>query len=551
MIKGLLTLCLMALIAQQINAQTVSKNAADTSKVVTITSAFKPSLRPSSKINFSAATPFIDNSKVTMQYVVPAQNISFGYQAVAVTPLAYVADSSKAQKRNHFIKVGLGNYNAMVAEAGFNVGDGIKNNTFITGGLQKIKGALFAQEYSDVNFSIHSVHQIGEAHDFSVKFTTGSTTRYAYGFRPTTIPYTKDNILNKYNSAGVSVHLSNKTDALFGIHYAPSVSFNYLQSGVEEREYETSIAAPISKNLGTDFKISLQPTVSFSSTVLPLIPNNLTINNNLFSMPSTFSWITSKFQVHLGAAPTSNNGVYAVLPDVKAVAVLPNNLVRFEIGWVGRYEKNNLRSLVAFNPWVRVPNSFSNTKVVEQYLGVKIPVGDHFSYGATLSLFEYENQALFVNSFTDGRLFKVLFEPTMRAFQFHANMSYTLQDKLNILGGIRFKKYSGLTVQKEAWGLLPLELNGSVHWKFSNKLSFTSSVYAWDGAQSLNAQLVAKKLPAAADFSIGATLAVVKNAKFWLQVNNLLNNKYERWNQYEVFGRNVVAGFVYSFSGKQ
>jgi hypothetical protein len=410
---------------------------------------------------------------------------------------------------------------------------------------------LFAQEYSDVNFSINSVHQIGEAHDFSVKFTTGSTTRYAYGFRPTTIPYTKDNILNKYNSAGVSVHLSNKTDALFGIHYSPSISFNFLQSGVEEREYETSISAPVSKNLGTDFKISLQPTVSFSSTVLPLIPNNLTINNNLFSMPSTFSWITDKFQIHLGAAPTSNNGVYAVLPDVKAVAVLPNNPVRFEIGWSGRFDKNNLRSLAAFNPWVRVPNSFSNTKVVEQYLGVKIPVGDHFSYGATLSLFEYENQALFVNSFTDGRLFKVLFEPTMRAFQLHANMSYTLQDKLNIICGIRFKKYSGLTVQKEAWGLLPLELNGSLHWKFSDKISFTSSVYAWDGAQSLNAQLVSKKLPAAADFSVGATLSVVKNAKFWLQVNNLLNNKYERWNQYEVFGRNVVAGFVYSFSGKQ
>ena len=135
--KAWLPVCLMALFAQQIIAQTVTKNNTDTSKVVTITSAFKPSLRPSSKINFSAATPFIDNSKVSMQYVVPAQNISFGYQAVAVTPLAYIADSTKAQKRNHFIKVGLGNLNAMIAEAGFNVGDGIKNNTFITGGLQK------------------------------------------------------------------------------------------------------------------------------------------------------------------------------------------------------------------------------------------------------------------------------------------------------------------------------------------------------------------------------------------------------------------------------
>ena len=532
------------------SAQSVSKNTTDTAKVVTITSAFKPSLRPQSKINFLAATPFLDNSKVAMQYVIPSQNISFGYQAVAVTPLAYVPDSVMLSRRNHFIKVGLGNLNTIVAEAGFNIGDGVKNNTYIGGGYKKMKGPLFAQEFTDINFSINSAHQIGEAHDLSVKFTTASTTRYAYGFKPASIPYTKDNILNKYNSAGITVHLANKTDAFFGIHYTPTISFDYLQSGIDEREFETSIAAPVSKNLGTDFKISLQPTASFSNTILPTIPSNLTIVNNLFSIPSTFSWITNKFQVHLGAAPTINNGTYAVLPQVSGVAILPNNGLRIELGWAGHFEKNNLRSLVAINPWVRIPNNFSNTKITEQFLGVKLPIGNHFTYGARLSLLEYENQALFANAFTDGRLFKVLFEPTLRALQLQANVSYTLQDKLNILGGITYKKFSDLTVQKEAFGLLPLEFNGSLHWKFSDKLSITSTLYAWDGAQAMDAQMSIKKLPAAADFSVGATYAVVKSAKFWLQLNNLLDNRYQRWNQYEVFGRNVVAGFVYSFSGK-
>ena len=543
-------LAMTAFWALHSSAQSVSKNTADTTKVVTITSSFKPSLRPQSKINFLAATPFLDNSKVAMQYLIPSQNISFGYQAVAVTPLAYVPDSVILSRRNHFIKVGLGNLNTIIAEAGFNIGDGVKNNTYIGGGYKKMKGPLFAQEFTDINFSINSAHQIGDAHDLSVKFTTASTTRYAYGFKPTTIQYTKDNILNKYNSAGITVHLANKTDAFFGIHYTPTISFDYLQSGVDEREFETSIAAPVSKNLGTDFKISLQPTASFSNTILPTIPSNITIVNNLFSMPSTFSWITNKFQVHLGAAPTVNNGTYAVLPQVSGVAILPNNGLRIELGWSGHFEKNNLRSLAAINPWVSIPNNFSNTKITEQFLGVKLPVGDHFTYGAKLSLLEYENQALFVNAFTDGRLFKVLFEPTLRAVQLQANVSYTLQDKLNILGGITYKNFSGLTVQKEAFGLLPLEFNGSLHWKFSNKISLTSTLYAWDGAQAMDAQMAIKKLPAAADFSLGATFTVVKSAKFWLQLNNLLDNRYQRWNQYEVFGRNVVAGFVYSFSGK-
>ena len=137
------------------SAQSVSKNTTDTAKVVTITSAFKPSLRPQSKINFLAATPFLDNSKVPMKYVIPSQNISFGYQAVAVTPLAYVPDSVMLSRRNHFIKVGLGNLNTIVAEAGFNIGDGVKNNTYIGGGYKKMKGPLFAQEFTDINFSIN------------------------------------------------------------------------------------------------------------------------------------------------------------------------------------------------------------------------------------------------------------------------------------------------------------------------------------------------------------------------------------------------------------
>jgi hypothetical protein len=46
--------------------ETVIKEAGDTSapKVVTITSAFKPFLKDAAKVNFTAATPVIDSSKI-------------------------------------------------------------------------------------------------------------------------------------------------------------------------------------------------------------------------------------------------------------------------------------------------------------------------------------------------------------------------------------------------------------------------------------------------------------------------------------------------------
>jgi len=36
----------------------------------------------------------------------------------------------------------------------------------------------------------------------------------------------------------------------------------------------------------------------------------------------------------------------------------------------------------------------------------------------------------------------------------------------------------------------------------------------------------------------------------WLQMNNIFNNRYERWNRYEVFGFNILGGIIYSFNQK-
>jgi outer membrane receptor protein involved in Fe transport len=49
------------------------------------------------------------------------------------------------------------------------------------------------------------------------------------------------------------------------------------------------------------------------------------------------------------------------------------------------------------------------------------------------------------------------------------------------------------------------------------------------------------------DFNIGGEFDIGQNWRIWLQMNNLFNNTYQRWNQYPVFGFNVMAGVVYSF----
>jgi hypothetical protein len=51
----------------------------------------------------------------------------------------------------------------------------------------------------------------------------------------------------------------------------------------------------------------------------------------------------------------------------------------------------------------------------------------------------------------------------------------------------------------------------------------------------------------AVDWNVGAELSVLKNLSAWLQINNLLNDKYQRWNQYTVLGINVLGGIIFKF----
>ena len=56
------------------------------------------------------------------------------------------------------------------------------------------------------------------------------------------------------------------------------------------------------------------------------------------------------------------------------------------------------------------------------------------------------------------------------------------------------------------------------------------------------------RLKPAFDLNTGVEFTVMPKLNLWVQFNNVLNSKYQRWNQYEVLGFNVLGGIVYSFS---
>jgi hypothetical protein len=98
--------------------------------------------------------------------------------------------------------------------------------------------------------------------------------------------------------------------------------------------------------------------------------------------------------------------------------------------------------------------------------------------------------------------------------------------------------------------MFPREINLSLRWRLLKDLWLTSDLWSWDGPQFREKDGSPEKGDAAFDLNAGAEFRITKNFNLWIQMNNIFNNKYERWNQYQVFGFNILGGITYSFNQK-
>ncbi len=89
-----------------------------------------------------------------------------------------------------------------------------------------------------------------------------------------------------------------------------------------------------------------------------------------------------------------------------------------------------------------------------------------------------------------------------------------------------------------------------LRWQVLKDVHLKGDIFFWDGPRYKKLKGNSGKLDPAIDLNAGIEFKVMPKLNLWLQFNNILNNRYQRWNQYEVLGFNVMGGIVYSFSQK-
>lgn len=524
----------------------------DTTKkqTIDITSSYKPVLRNAVKINFSASNLNADTSKSLLFYNIPPQNLFYTYQPMSLKPLALDHDTSLELGLRNFLKVGIGNYSTPYVSAGFSFGDGKKSLVNLYADYISSKGKIQYQDYSQLNVKASGSY-FTERNEVYGSAGISQNDYYLYGYDHLVHTYNKVDLLQRLTDIKLKAGMRNKDVNETGINYNPNVEINIFSNQNKLTESSLIAEVPVEKTIGDVFSVKVAVKADITSySTKNFLPGDVKLNNNIFHIAPELIYATPLLSIHGGVTPTWDNGKLSVLPNIYGEAQIEDKPFLVQAGLVGRFIKNSYQILSAINPYLATISTQQNTKEIELYGGIKASAGKHFNFSAKAGFISYKNLPFFINDTTDAtdlKSFKISNESKVTDLRIHGDMSFISQDKFTITGGLTFNGYTGMHDNAKAWGTIPVEINASLRWWAFKQVMLKSDFKTFTGGPYLLPNNVNKTLSGAADLSAGIEVAINKKISAWFDINNLFNNKYQRWHNYEVYGLNVLAGVIVKF----
>lgn len=519
-----------------------------TKQSINITSSYKPVLRNAVKINFSGSQLMADTSTTVKAYNIPAQNLFYAYQPVTLKPLALQQDTIAELGGRNYIKAGFGNYTTPFVKAGLGFGDGKSYLVNFYGSFISSKGKIKHQDYAQ--FDAKATGSVfTKSNEIYGSVSMGRQDYLLYGYDHNVYDYKKSDVKQQLQDITIRAGIRNTNVTDYRISYNPSVEFNVFTNIGKLNETTFIIDAPIEKKIGESFSIKLAARADLTNYFTKgFIPDNYNFNNTVVQVSPAIVYNSGLVKIHAGITPTWSNSKFEFLPNVYAEVQLKEKIFMIQAGWIGKYNKNTYRNLSAINPYLATLISQTNTKETEFYGGIKASLGNHFNFSAKAGLVRYNDLPFFINdTATDGKAFVLSYEPTVNNFRVHGDLSYIVQNKFTATAAVTFNGYTGMNVNARAWNTVPVEINGSVRWWLSKQALIKADFYMFGGGNYLEKGNNGYNFKPGADLGIGAEFRINKQFTAWIDVNNILNNKYERWHRYEVYGLNLLGGIRFDF----
>jgi hypothetical protein len=516
---------------------------------VDIISSYKPVLRQAVKINLSGTQLSADTNRSVRAYEVPAQNLIYAYQPVTIKPLALEQDTNLYLGNRNFVKAGFGSYNTILVKAGVGFGDGKRSLVNLYGDYRSSQGTVKYQDMSDLTVKATGSLFLPK-HEVYALASISQKKFFTYGYAHELYTPAKDDVKQPFQEFSTKVGIRNTTDNDLHLQYNPTVQVNFFSRTNRLSETSLVIDAPAQIGFGDNFLFKLAAKADLTSYTTNYLPANITIKNNLAQLAPEVVYQSPRFTIHGGITPTWENGSVHLLPNIYAEGYLKDKVFMLQAGWVGRVIKNTYRNLSQQNPFILPVAEQLNTRETEIYGGIKTSLGKHFNVNAKASFIQYTNFPLFISDQTDPffrKDFVVRNESRLNNFRVHGDVSFISQDKFTATAGLNLNAYTNFTLYTKAWNTLPMEFTASLRYWALKRLMLKGDLYTFGGSNYPDASGDPIAFKGGTDISAGAEFQINRQFSAFLDVNNILGDKYQRWANYPVYGLNLLGGITVRF----
>ena len=226
------------------------------------------------------------------------------------------------------------------------------------------------------------------------------------------------------------------------------------------------------------------------------------------------------------------------------------------VGADGGLEQNTYANFSEINPFVSPTLSIApSNNMFDAFAGFNTKLVDNMFFSTQVNYASTENYALFAKNpsasitqdteaYENGNSLGVVYDD-IDVISFSGEINYELED-LDL--GL-FAKYSSYStdIQPEAWNLPNIELKAFGHYNFTDKWRFGGSLFFVGERNAFKSNEEVKTLKSFVDLNLSAEYAINKRLSAFVNGNNLLGNSYERWQNFDVQGIQVMGGLIYQF----
>ena len=553
----------------------VKKDTLKTDEIV-VEKPYTPTISEAFKVK---ENPIIENTTT-----IAKEKVSYSIFSI---PVASTFTPSKGKAKNvvrepkerifqNYISAGFGNYISPLFEAYIHTGDMRYNDFGVSvkhhsseGG---IKNLLLNDAFS--NTKIDAFYKQFDR-DFNWEVNTGVQRQlYNYYGLPSATNF-EDDVIDDIDEKQIykTIYAGGKIDFEDFFVKEATAEISNFSDDYNSNEFNVvlkpTLEIPISRNLeliNADFLINVisgkfqqnyvtTDDLKYSFLNLGANPNFKVLRDNLTINLGAKLYYTNDLE-----NKTSNFYAY---PNVTASYNVIDDIFILSAGITGDLIQNSYKNYVEKNPYVSPTlNILQTDNQYKAFVGAKGKLASNIGYNITASYSDQKDAPLFIlnktktngsltvnNAYEAGNSFNVVYDD-LKILDVIAEINVEASDSFNFGGSLNFSNYT-TTTQEEAWNLPNIKATVTGEYKVKNwfagaALFFNGETkdYVIPYSSTIGSTV---KNDAFVDLNLNGGYIFSDRLTAFAKINNVFNQKYYQFTNYEVQTLQILAGITYKF----